>query len=168
MAWLAAIGSSAGGATATTVATYASVALAAASAIKMGQYQAAAANQAKDMAERNAAAAGVQTAQEIGRMRRLAVLRKGGLRAGFAASGVTMEGTPLDLLEQSAEQAQADVTTLKYLGAQRAKGANVDASLEAARAQNSMNSGYLKAAGTLLSGYKSTTSPTDTEGSAIA
>lgn len=148
--------------TTATVATVASIALMAMSAVRSGQMQAAAANQAKELAERNATGVGMQTAQEIARIRRMAVLRKGSMRAGFAASGVTMEGTPLDLLEESATQAEMDVNTIKQLGYMKAKGANIDASMEAARAQNATQGGYLKAAGTLLSGYGSVAGTTTT------
>lgn len=72
--------------------------------------------------------------------------------AAIGASGITIEGTPLDLLAEEAEMGELDALTIQYNGEMQARGFRSDAVLERSRGKNARNTGYLNAAGTLLSG----------------
>jgi hypothetical protein len=62
-----------------------------------------------------------------------------------------LEGSPLEVLEQSARNAKLDELNILWSGDTRAQGYRATANLEGARASNAMTSGYLSAAGSLFS-----------------
>lgn len=119
-------------------------------------YQGMAASKAAKMnAEANDAAASAtrQQAQlEAQRQRVQAAKALGAIRTGYAASGVTLEGNPLDVLAESAYNAEIDNQLILKGGEIRAQGFERSASLDRQRARNAETSGYLSAAGSLLGG----------------
>ena len=114
-------------------------AISAVGAVKQGQ-------DAQDAANYNASVA-EQTSQE--QARRDAIQARmviGQDRANYGASGVTTEGSPLDVLQQSAKMAELDKLTTIYAGATQA--ASYRAQGKAARTAS-----YFQAAGSLAEGY---------------
>ena len=130
----------------------ASAVVAAASAINTAKNERNAARHNAAMAERNKVITQQQTHAELLRQRRLASRAMGGIRAGYAASGVTLEGSPLDLLESSVAEAELDYQNIEYSGAVKSEGYEIDADLNRSRASNEMRTGYMNAASELLSG----------------
>lgn len=111
-----------------------------------------AANYNAALARNSAEAARQQTEAEGYRQRIVASKALGGIRAAAGASGITMEGSPLDVLGESAATAELDSLNIKYKGALRVQGYESTAALDTARASNVRTTGYLAAAGTLLEG----------------
>lgn len=104
------------------------------------------------VAERNAKIARQQAAAEEERSRLDAMRKLGSIRAGYGASGVAMEGTPLKVLEDSAMEAELDALTIRYNGELKAMGFESDAALERKRASSAMTTGIFKAGSALLTG----------------
>lgn len=102
--------------------------------------------------EQNAVIAEQQAAAELARYKRDTYRRIGDIRAGYAASGVTMDGSPLDVLADSYAMATLDEENIKYQGRLEAMNYRNQASLDTARAKNAKKAGYLSAAGQLLEG----------------
>lgn len=155
MAFFAAIGSAVGASSATAAAVGAAVvstAVSAVGAITGAISQSRAAKFNAQLAERNAVIAGQQTQAELAMQRRHAAKAIGGMRAAYGASGVAMEGSPLDVLEDSVAQAELERQNIGYQGVLRAQGYQVDASLSRAGARNAAAGGYMNAASSLLSG----------------
>ena len=128
-------------------------AISAVGAIKQGQDAQNAANYNASVAE--------QTSQE--QARRDAIQARmviGQDRANYGASGVTTEGSPLDVLQQSAKMAELDKLTTIYAGATQA--ASYRAQGKAARTAS-----YFQAAGALAGGASkfSSLSPSSTTAS---
>lgn len=111
-----------------------------------------AANYNRMVAERNATAAQQQAQQTAEIQQRQAKQQIGAIAVGYGASGVTSEGSPLDVLASSASNAELDRQTVLYHGALQAAGYGDEASLDAARAGNAQSTGTMNAAGLLLSG----------------
>lgn len=111
-------------------------AVSAAGAIAGGISQQAAANNAakyeKQAAAENARRQSVDAQKQIGRA-----------RANYGASGVTMEGSPLDVLEESARTAELDRLTILQQGKVRAQKYK-------AQGKEALYGGITSAAGTLL------------------
>ena len=63
-----------------------------------------------------------------------------------------MQGTPLDVLAETAELGELDAQTIIVNGVNKSRGYENDARLERLRGQTAQTQGYLDAAGTLLSG----------------
>lgn len=135
-----------------TALTIASTAISAVGAISSAQAQSNAAKYNAQVAKNNAQIARDQAASESDRQRRLATKKLGEMRANYAASGVTMEGTPLDVMEESAAQAKLDELTIRYNGELQAMGFENTANLDRYRASQAMTSGYLSAGSALLTG----------------
>lgn len=116
-------------------------------------------NAAAAAAEHNAhaarmnAAASVNAANEQERRFRISTRKQiGEARANYGASGVQLEGSPLDALEESASNAELDALTIRHSGQQKAWGYNADADLYEFQAHNARVQGTLNAASSLLSG----------------
>lgn len=114
----------------------------------------------QQLSERNAAIARDQTAAEIIRQQRTARRVQGAARAAYGASGVTMEGSPLDVLEDNATQAELDTLTLRYRGELRAQGYEQEGAMARFRGDQQARAGRMAAAGTLLSSYGQRGAPT--------
>lgn len=121
-------------------------------ALQQGQAQSDAMNFNAQMAGQNATVARQQAAADEARQRRENLLRAGNLRAGYGASGVTLDGSPLDVLEMAATTGELDAQNIRYKGSLRAIGYENSAALDTAGASNALTSSYYKAGAELLSG----------------
>lgn len=121
-------------------------------ALSQGQASADASNYNRAINERNATVATQQAAADEARQRRENLLRAGNLRAGYGASGVTVDGSPLDVLEMAATNGELDAQSIRYKGNLRAMGYNDTATLDGMAADNAKTSSYYKASSELLAG----------------
>jgi len=117
------------------------------------------AQQAAAASDRNAAMAksqGVQAMQEAQyaaaqvRRRNLAVL--GRQRATAAASGIEINGSASDVINDSAIQGEMDVMAQLYTGKSRVRAANAQAQNYSDNADAQLLGGYMSAGSTLLTG----------------
>lgn len=93
-----------------------------------------------------------QTAADVVSLRKKQYQQLGAIRAAVGASGVTTEGSPLDVLEASVSEAELDVQRTKYAGELRARGYTNDAALYEMEGKTARISGQLNAASNLLMG----------------
>jgi hypothetical protein len=84
-------------------------------------------------------------------LRRMQAKELGQMRANFGASGVTLEGSPLDILAESAAFAALDLKTLQWNTAVKAQGKRIEAQFEQNRGESSLLSGNIGAASDLIS-----------------
>ena len=125
-------------------------------AIRQGQAAGAAADYNAKIASQNAQIADAQGEAAAQAQQRDAQRRMGAAVAAYGASGVQMsDGSPADVLADSARMAELDKLTTKYNYKLRALGHSNQAALDSASASNYRSSGYVSAAGSLLSGYGS-------------
>lgn len=124
----------------------------AAAAQRQGEAAAQAAAFNSQVAKRNATLAIQQSQQDAEAQRRLAYKKIGGAVAAYGASGVTLEGSPLDVLEESVRNAEQDRQTILYKGQLRAMGYESDAALYEFSGENARATGNETATGILLSG----------------
>jgi hypothetical protein len=82
------------------------------------------------LAMRNASYAIKQGAEMERRQRVLGRQVIGSIKAGYAASGVTLEGSAIDVLEASAATAELDSLTIRYDSQMRAEGFRAEARME--------------------------------------
>ncbi|TXG77625.1 hypothetical protein E6Q11_02530 [Candidatus Dojkabacteria bacterium] len=108
-----------------------------------GQYNA-------DMNQRAADQTRATAAEEERRLRIQSRKQLGDIRANYGASGVGLEGSALDVLEESASNAELDALTVRHAGETRARAFEAQANLERFRGRNARTAGYLGAATTLL------------------
>lgn len=120
-------------------------------ALAQAKSQKDAADYNESVANRNAGIALQQASVDEARQRRETMQKMGAIRAGYGASGVTVEGSPLEILEMSATNGELDAQNIRYKGQLRALGFQDTAGLEQMRGDNAMKSGYIKAGTSLLS-----------------
>lgn len=135
------------------------------SSISQAQQQKNAAKYNQKVAENQAVAARQEAAANADTQRRKAAKTIGSMQASYAASGVSMEGSPLEVLEESARNAELDRLSILWSGDTRAMGYEATSKLENNRASNAMASGMLSAAGSAFKGFASSYSPTANAGS---
>lgn len=121
-------------------------------ALNQGQQAKSAAEYNAAVANNNAIAARQQAAANAAAQQRKARLQIGSMRAGYGASGVGLEGSPLDVLEQSAAMAELDRQNILYGGTLRSQGYQATAGLELMRGDAAETGSYLSAGSALLSG----------------
>lgn len=121
-------------------------------ALNQGRAASDAANYNAAVASRNAVVAQQQAAADAERQRRENVLRQGQIRAGYGASGVTLEGSPLDVLENSAAMGELDRQTILYKGRLRSMGSEETAALDVMQGENAITQSYLRAGSELFTG----------------
>lgn len=115
--------------------------------------------QAKDAAKYNAAVASQNaeaTRQQgdiaVAALRRQQAMKLGSMTASYGASGVSMEGSPMDVLGQSAAMMALDRLTTKYNYDLKALGYDAQVSQQEAQGSNALTSSLFSAAGTLAKG----------------
>ena len=104
------------------------------------------------VALRNAEALRAETAVDVVQVRRASAGQLGEMRAGFAASGFQSGGSVMDVLMDSAAQAELEAQTMTYKGELRAQGLEAQAGLDTLSASNALKSGSNRATGILISG----------------
>jgi hypothetical protein len=106
-----------------------------------------------EVARRNAAMATQQAESDAEEQRRRSIRQIGAMRAGYGASGVVgNEGSPLDVLAQSASDAEMDRLNILYRGRVRASGYEASARLDDMRAENEQTAGMFGAGRALVLG----------------
>lgn len=130
----------------------ASTAMSAIGSIQQGNATASAARYNEAIEYRNATISRQQARAEADQKRKESLKQLGAARAGYAASGVTMDGSPLDVLASSASEAELDRQNILYRGELAALGYEDSAYLYGQRASNARTAGYMGAASALLSG----------------
>lgn len=103
-------------------------------------------------AETNANLAMAQSAEQERRARVEASKHLGQMRASYGASGVNLEGSPLDVLEESARTAELDALTIRGNGAQQAAGYRTQAQAARWSAGQTRIGGYISATSQLIGG----------------
>lgn len=127
------------------------------------------ANSAADRFNADVAGQNEQIAAEQGRLQlqqqQTDAFRKlGAIKAGFGASGVTTDGSPLDVLADSYTQSELDANTIVYNSKAKQAGYANTAALDTAKAGFDTNAGYTNAASAALLGAKDTYKAYDTVG----
>lgn len=131
----------------------AGAAISAAGAIQQANAEKSAASYNATLKERDAQIATAQATQEAQQVRWASARAQGALMAGYGASGVTTdEGSPLDVLANSASQAKLDEETVLYRAKLKSTGYLSDAALSRFAGKTAEQQGPLKAASYLLGG----------------
>ena len=126
--------------------------VAAVAAVSQAQSARSAAKHNAAIAERNALLSRRQAAMNEAAQRKDAYRAMGRIRAGYSAAGVTLEGTPLDVLEDSAAEAELDALNIRYKGELSAIGYQGEAGLQRMRAKSALSTGVFNAGTALLAG----------------
>jgi hypothetical protein len=119
-------------------------------AVQQGQRAADASRYNAALARQNADASRAQAAANAAKQQREAVKKIGQMRAGYGASGVTIEGSAMDVMAESAATAELDRLNILYGGAIKAHGLEGQALLDERRAENAIEESYYKAGTSLL------------------
>lgn len=121
-------------------------------AIKKSRAVANQANRNADIADENKQIIFAEGAEIQRQQRVIARKQLGNIRTSFAASGVDITGSALDVLEESAAQAELDALLIGFQTERKARGFEIDAETERRLARNAKSQGNLQAAGILLGG----------------
>ena len=138
--------------TGTEVALIAAAAMAAASTAVTATSQASAARRNAKVAEQNAVAARRQAEADAARQKRAVERQLAKRRTAFAAGGVTLEGSPLDLLEDLAMEGELDVLGIRQRGLAEARRFTIAAQDSRAEARTATTLGVLGVGRQLASG----------------
>ena len=130
----------------------AGTALSAYGSIQQGQAGKQAALYNASINEQNASLAHDQAQQDALQVRRNAAQAQGAAIAGYGASGVTMEGSPLDVLASAASAAKLDEQTVLYRGKLKELGFRANATLDRMSGKTHEQQGFLNAASNILTG----------------
>lgn len=126
------------------------------SAIKGGNAAAQSATYDANQNAQNAITARRQADVEALKVRRRGAQVMGDIRASYGASGVDgAQGTPLDVLEDSAAQIELDALTEKYNGELQALGFERSAALDIKRGKDAVSAAKVGAVSALVSGIAS-------------
>jgi len=130
----------------------ASAAVSAAGAIAQGNAAKASANYNAAVARQNADIARANAAADADKQERQGGLLAGRQRAAIGASGITPEGSPLEVMADSALESELDALTTNYRGELQARSYGQNATLQGMRGGAAQTAGYIGAGATLLSG----------------
>lgn len=122
------------------------------SALQKAQAESTAARYNAETAEQNAKQAQDKAREDERQFRQQTKKQLGTMRANYGASGVTMEGSPLDVLESSAANAELDALKIRQTGEAKANAFRGEARLERFKGDYALKAGKLSAASALLSG----------------
>jgi hypothetical protein len=122
------------------------------SAIQQGRAAKKAGDRNAAVAARNAEIARANGAANAEAERKDVARRIGAQVAGYGASGVAFEGTPLDVLGETAENGEKDVQNILYQAELRAIGFNDESSFQQFKGNQAQTAGFFGAGGALLKG----------------
>lgn len=148
-------------------APYISAALSAAGTVMAAKGQAKAAEFNAQIAERNMTFSRENARIEEARSRRLSTMWLGSMRAATGASGIRVEGSPLDLLEESARQGELDAQLIHRQGELGAMSHQANAKLDRMRGEAAQTAGYVQAGSQILSGAASSYSSYRSQGQGL-
>jgi hypothetical protein len=117
-----------------------------------GYAAAAASDYNAELAENNADITEAKAVEDERKARIIARKSLGSMRANFASSGFTLEGSALDVLQESAANAELDALNIKYAGEAKAAAFRGEAAIERFKAKEQRKGAKIGAASTLLSG----------------
>ena len=117
--------------------------------------QAASFQQQAAQAQLQKEASAFQTKQDIADLKRESYKILGAMRANYAASGVTVDGSPMDVLEASANLAALDVERRRTLGGFQERGFVLQGQAASAQAADARTAGMFDTASAFLSGASS-------------
>lgn len=123
-----------------------------AGAVQQGQAAKKASNYNAQLAEQNAVLARKQAAEEERRFRISAGKRRGAMEAAYAAAGVTLEGSPSDILAEDLYTSELDALTIREGGEASASAYESQARLDRMYGSAQQTASYYSAASELLSG----------------
>jgi Flp pilus assembly protein TadG len=121
-------------------------------AISQGMAASKAADYNAQVAARNAQIYKQQAEADAEKQQREAYQRLGAMRYLYGASGVTSEGSPLDVLAMSASLAELDRQNILYQGKLKSLGYTEQSNLDTMRSSAALTSGYVGAGTDLLTG----------------
>lgn len=121
-------------------------------AIRQGNANANMSEYNAQVADQNAALVQSQAAEAVRRQRIQSATQIGAMHAAYGASGVTADGSALDVLQSSAAKAELDALTIQNQGDIKATAYRNESSLDKYRAGNERIAGYFGGASALLSG----------------
>ncbi|TQV80770.1 hypothetical protein [Denitrobaculum tricleocarpae] len=104
------------------------------------------------IADNNAIIAEQNAAADETRQRRAAGRQAAASRAAIGAAGVTLEGSPMEVLEDQALEAELDALNIRYGGRLQASNYRSQAQLDRSAARSARTQGFLSAGSTLLRG----------------
>lgn len=130
---------------------WAAAAVAAAGAVMGGIQASNAAKANAQAAEFEADAAEDAARQREDAHRRMFARFQATQRTGYAASGVTMEGSPLDVMTDSAIEAELDALNIRHQGDAEATALKWQSRLYRSQGKQAMTAGVMRAGTTLLS-----------------
>lgn len=122
------------------------------SAVSQARQQQAASKYNEKVANQQATVANQVAESNAERQKRSAAKKIGSMEAAYAASGVSQEGSVIDVLEESSRNAELDRLNILHGGKLQALGYQNTAALNKAQGKNAMSAGYMSAAGTLIGG----------------
>jgi hypothetical protein len=140
-------------------------AVAALGAIQSANAQAAAANYNAKVAKRNRDEAIGQTHAAIADKVMENNRQMGSIRAAYGASGLQLDGSPLDVLEDTATEQAYDVAKIRYKGRMQAAGYSEQAALSKLEAKSAKTAGYIGAASAIIGGVSTGISNSGSSGS---
>lgn len=132
--------------------TAAGTALSAASFLQQGAAAKASARYNAALYERNSQIAQQNAQFQEDRQRRVAAQRMGANRAAIGGSGVTMDGSALDILESNAAQEELDALMIRWNGTNAASDLMGNAGLQRAQGANAQTGSFIGAGSALLLG----------------
>jgi hypothetical protein len=121
-------------------------------AISQGNAARAAGDYNAALYERNAQIAEQNAKVQEDRQRRLSAMRAGANRAAVGASGVSLEGSPLDILESNAAQEEMDALMIRWNAQNEATGLRASGALQRAQGLNAQRQGWMSAGSAILLG----------------
>mgnify|MGYP000855960130 CR=1 FL=1 len=120
--------------------------------LQQGEAGKAAADYNSQVAEENAVTARQQAKEQARRESISSEKLLGQMRAGYGASGVTMSGSAMDVLQESAANAELDRLTTLYAGDVKATAYKNESRLEKFKGNQAQTAGQIGAAAALLDG----------------
>lgn len=126
--------------------------IAAAGAIQQGQAAKAAAKRNAAIADRNGAISRDLALRDANAQTKEGRRRIGSMRAGYAASGVTLEGSPMDVIEDSAASIELDRLNILYKGELAALGYSDESESATMRGKQAQTESYFRASSALMQG----------------
>ncbi len=118
--------------------------------IAQGNASKAAADYNANINDQNAGISNARTATDVAAMRRDQMRNLGAIRASAGASGVRMEGSPLDVFDNSVVESELDILNRRYSGELESMGFRQSAELERTSGRTARNTARFSAAATLL------------------
>lgn len=125
-------------------------ALSAVGSIASGSAQARASEANAQISEQNASLERRRSAEEERLFRRDLVRLKGSQATGFASSGVTLEGTPLLVLAETAAEGEKEALAIRTGGAVASNRQLLQASSDRSTGKSARQAGFITGGGTLL------------------